>query len=514
MRERSARHRPAIWRRPQAWVECVLIGALWLLAVAAAVPVASAQPAAGDLIPRLLRSGDPAGALKLIDEALAQAPRDARLWTLRGLALTQMERVEESLAAYRKALSLEPAYLPALQGAAQIEYRTRSPEAQRTLGGILAVDPANVVAHAMLGTLAYDRQDCTTALGHFQRADAAIRGNPQALWQAAHCLFVDGRPADAAERFEQLLDAGGFDARLADLVGFNLALSLHTAGRHERAIATLEPLASRNPPGRDVLALLADAYAANQQLEQAVATLRRATTVYPRDEQFYVALGALCLERDSFELGREIIEIGLQNVPGSSRLYALRGIIHAQLGAFDQAQVDFERVAQLEPQQPAAIAGLSLTLQQTGQMEQSIALLREQARLRPDDHVMNLLLAQALLRGAPDDTVLAEARGALLRAVAAAPRLGMVRTELGKLYLKTGEPEKAIEHLQKAIELDPSDKTATYHLLVALRRAGRQAEAQKLVVRVRALLGEEKASEIARNRFRLMKAEPEAERKR
>ena len=513
MTKGSGHHRPAARRGRQAWGEGVVTGVLWLVAVAAVFPAASNQSTVGDVIPGLLRSGDPAGALKLIDEALALVPRDVRLWTLRGLALTQLNRVDEGLEAYREALSLEPAYLPALQGAAQIEYRTRSPEAERTLERILAIDPFNAVAHAMLGTLAYDRQDCGNALGHFERADAAIRGNPQALWQVAHCLFVESRPAEAAERFAQLLEAGEFDARWADLVVFNLALSLYTAERHEQAIAALEPLASREPPERDVLALLADAYTADQQVEQAVATLRRATTAYPRDEQFYVALAALCLEHESFDLGREVIEIGLQNVPGSVRLYALRGVFHAQLGAFDQAQADFERVAQLEPQQPAAIAGLSLTLQQTGQMEQSIAILREQARLHPNDDVINLLFAQALLRDGLNDAALAEAQDALLRAVAVAPRRAMVRTELGKLYLRTDQLDEAIAHLQKAVELDPSDKTPTYHLLVALRRAGRQAEAQELVVRVRALLDEEKAAEISRNRFRLVKAEPEAERK-
>lgn len=488
--------------------------ALCLLGLAAAGSSATAQGPAGDAIPRLLRSGDPAGALKLLDEALVQAPRDPRLWTLRGLALAQMDRADEGLAAYRTALSVEPGYLPALQGAAQLEYGGRKPEAQRTLERILTLDPANVVAHAMLGALAYDRQDCSTALNHFDKAAAAIRGNAQALWQAAHCLFVLDRPADAARAFQQVLDVGGLGSTPSDLVAFNLALSLHTAGQPEEAIAKLEPMAARQQPDRDVLALLADAYAAHDDIEQAIATLRRATTLYPRDEHFYVALGALCLESDSFELGREIIDVGLTNVPDSARLYALRGVIHAQLGAFDMAQADFERVSALEPRQPAAIAGLSLTLQQTGQAEQSLALLREQARLRPDDHIGNLLLAQALLRSAPDEAGLSEARGALLRAVAAAPRAPQVRTELGKLFLKTGETQEAIEQLQQAIDLDGSDKTATNHLLLALRRAGRVEEAQKLVVRIRSLLDEEKASEVARNRFRLVKAEPEAERKR
>lgn len=491
----------------------VLAGVVSLAAVSVAAFPVPVQPPAAEAAPRLLRAGDPAGALKLIDEALVQGPPDARLLTLRGLALTRLDREEDGLAAYRQALAIAPEYLPALQGAAQVEYRTRSPEAQQTLERILRVDAGNAVAHAMLGALAYEAQDCPTALGHFREADAAIRGNPQALWQTAHCLFVDGSATDAAGMFERLLRTGGLNARQADLVAFNLALSLHTAGRHARAIATLEPLAGREIPDRDVLALLGDAYAASLQVEEAVATLRRATTIYPRDEQFYVALGALCLETDSFALGREIVEVGLQNVPGSARLYALRGVIHAQLGSFDDAQADFERVARMEPQQPAAVAGLSLTLQQIGETEQSLAILREQSRRRPDDPLINLLFAQTLLRGAPDDTVLAEVGEVLLRAVAAAPRHAPVRTELGKLYLRTGEVAKAVDELQKAVALDPADRIATYNLLVALRRAGRQAEAQALVVRVRALLDEEKAAEIARNRFRLVKAEPEAGRK-
>ncbi|MGH9310762.1 MAG: tetratricopeptide repeat protein [Vicinamibacterales bacterium] len=474
--------------------------------------VTSSQPGTSESIARLLRSGDAEGALKLIDEALAQSPGDVRLWTMRGVACAQMKRTDESLAAYRKALALKPDYLPALQGAAQIEYGTGHAEARRTLERIVGIDAQNAVAHAMLGALAYDRHECKAALAHFERADALIRGNPRTMWQSGHCLFLEDRPAEAAARFEQLLPASADDTRAA--VIYNLALSWHAAGQHRKAIATLAPLASRNPPERDVVALLADVYAANQQVQEAIDTLRRGTTIYPRDEQFYVSLAALCLEHDSFDLGREVIAIGLRNVSAPKQLYAVRGILRAQLGELDEAQADFEHVSQLEPRQSGAVAGLSLTLQQTGRTEQSIAILREQAKARPNDDAVNVMLAQALMRGAFDERSVAEARAALTRAMLAAPRRAITHTELGKLHLKTGEVEKAIEQLQLAVDLDPSDKTPTYHLLVALRRAGRHDEARTLATRVRELLDEEKASEIARNRFRLVRAEPGAARTR
>lgn len=495
-------------------MSCLRNIALVICWLAACAPSAAAQQAQtkGESIAGLLRAGDAAGALTRIDEALTRAPGDARLWTLRGLALGALKRSDESLAAYRKALTIDPTYLPALQGAAQIEYRSREAGARQTLERIVAIDGDNAVAHAMLGALAYERQDCTAALQHFTRAGAVVEQDPQALWQAGHCLFAAGRPAEAAATFERLLEAGAIEPAQADLARFNLALSLHSAGRHARAATLLEPLARRDRPDPEVLSLLADAYAAEQRIEPAVETLRRATTIYPHNEQFYVSLGALCLEHDSFDLGLEIVEVGLQNVPRSARLHALRGVLHAQRGSFEQAQDDFERVSEIEPHQPAAVAGLSMTLQQTGKVEQSIGLLREQVRARPDDPIANLTLAQALLAAGRDAAATAEAREALGRAIAAAPRLAAARTELGKLLLKAGETAEAIEQLERAIELDPSDRTATYQLLVALRQTGRQADAQKLVGRVRELLDEEKAAELTRNRFRLMKGEPDGAR--
>ncbi len=496
-------------RTAGAWLVCALAfaGVLAWPRVSAAGGVASFQAGTSDAAARQLRSGNAEGALKLIDEALVQAPGDVRLWTMRGVACAEMQRMDESLAAYRKAIALQPDYLPALQGAAQIEYAAGRPEARRTLERILAIDAGNAVAHAMLGALAYDRGECKAALVHFERADTLIRGNPHTLWQSGHCLFLADRPALAAARFEQLLKTS--DGNTRDAVAFNLALSWHAAGQHQKAITILAPMALRHSPERDVIALLADAYTAGQQVQEAIDTLRLGTATYPRDEQFYVSLAALCLDHDSFDLGREVIEIGLRNVAAPKRLYAVRGILHAQLGELDEAQADFERVSQLEPQQSGAVAGLSLTLQQTGRTEQSIVILREQARLHPEDEAVNVLLAQALMRGALDERSVAEARDALLRAMAAAPRRAIVRTELGKLHLKTGNLQKAIEELQLAVDLDPSDKTPTYHLLVAFRRAGRHDEARKLAIRVRELLDEEKASEIARNRFRLVRTAPE-----
>src|SRR5579863_2241656 len=69
-----------------------------------------------------LRAGNPAAAVQLADQGLAASPNDPQLWTLKGIALSAQKNTEKALDAYHHALKVAPNYLPALEGAAQIQY--------------------------------------------------------------------------------------------------------------------------------------------------------------------------------------------------------------------------------------------------------------------------------------------------------------------------------------------------------------------------------------------------------
>ena len=59
----------------------------------------------------------------MLELEIKQSPRDASLWTLNGFALSHLGQQREALASYKQAMKLSPDYLPALEGAAQIEYQ-------------------------------------------------------------------------------------------------------------------------------------------------------------------------------------------------------------------------------------------------------------------------------------------------------------------------------------------------------------------------------------------------------
>lgn len=482
---------------------CIACLTMALRAVAAQVEHADRTTSGRAAIVDALRSGQNDVALRLVERELGRASQDPRLWTLKGVALTGLSRGEEALAAFHRALEIDPRYVPALQAAAQIEYDARRPGAERTLERLVAVDPANEVAHGMLGALAFDRRDCRAAVAHFEQSGNAIDGNAAALDQFGHCLYMIGRAADAVRVFERLKAATKDDPAAV----MKLAVALHASGRSREALALLGPMADRPEADGALLNLVADVHASLNEVTEAIAALRRAIAAAPRDEAHYLSLASLCLEHEAFDLALEIANVGLQNVPDSARLYTMRGVVHAQLGKAEDAEADFQRAAQLEPERPVGRVGQSLALQQAGRVEESIVLLREESRRHPKDAATLFLLGKALGARATNESPEArEAEHALLRAVAIAPDFAEAHAELGKLRLRLGKPSPAIDHLHRALDLDPSNRQATYQLLRALRQAGRVDETAQVAARLREIMKQDRIDEVERNRLRLIKA--------
>jgi cytochrome c-type biogenesis protein CcmH/NrfG len=105
-----------------------------------------------------LRSGQFDQALQqLLQPELQQNPRNAQLWALDGIALSGKGDKKNALSAFRHALGISPDYLPALEGAAQIEYDSGDKDAVSLLQHILQLRPHESTSHAMLASLAYRR---------------------------------------------------------------------------------------------------------------------------------------------------------------------------------------------------------------------------------------------------------------------------------------------------------------------------------------------------------------------
>jgi Flp pilus assembly protein TadD len=255
-------------------------------------------------------------ALLLIREALQTSPKDGRLLTLEGIALGQTGKKQEALKAFDQALAVAPNNLAALEGAAQLEYEAKSKRAIPLLNRILAQQPSNLTSHAMLAILSYQQRDCSEAVKHFAASESMIESQAPALRAYGSCLMRLERPADAVHVFEKIAAVTPDDPHAR----YNLAVVQLAADQSKQSVETLQPLLESSPDG-DVLDLASAVYENVGDTPRAVSLLRQAIVANPQKEKYYVDFATLSYNHDSFQVGIDVLNAGIQTLPKTAGLY-------------------------------------------------------------------------------------------------------------------------------------------------------------------------------------------------
>jgi arylsulfatase A-like enzyme/Tfp pilus assembly protein PilF len=267
------------------------------------------------------RAGRPTEAIQAYREILASNPRMVDAWESLAKALLGIGRTKDAIAAFGKAIDVDPLKPEPHLALARIYALERQPSLAREhaeLGSrrdpgqgfeILAelmmdagradeaaadarrslqADPARYMSHYLLGVIARQHARCDEAIGHFERAIEAKRLEPHVVVRNLHadladCLARAGREADAEREFKAECDA------IADSIEGHVGLAtLYTSqGRKADVQAVLADLVSRTPsPTADTywtvvhtLTVLGDAAGAREWAA-------RGREKFPRDSRF------------------------------------------------------------------------------------------------------------------------------------------------------------------------------------------------------------------------------------
>jgi tetratricopeptide (TPR) repeat protein len=449
-----------------------------------------------------LRAGEFAKALQLLEPALRRAPTNAQLWTLQGLAYSGEGHKKEALGSFRAALRLSQDYLPALEGAAQIEYDEGSTVAVPHLQRILRLRPNDTTSHAMLAVLDYKLGDCAGAVQHFEQSGSLASSQAAALQEYGTCLVKLKQFDKAVVAFRTLMDQNPTDARAR----YQLAAVQLIAERPKDAIGTLAPLLQANDPEPSILQLASSAYEAAGDTPNAVRTLRQAIVTDPRDTELYLDFASLSMDHQSFDVGVDVVNSGLKLQPEAAPLYVARGILYVQLAKFDEAEADFEKANVLDPAGSLGSVAQGLEAVQSNDPDRALTTVRSKLAKKPDDPYLLYLQADVLTQKGvdPGSPEFAAAVRSAKKAVALQPSLSAARDVLAKLYLQSGQNQLAIEQCHKALETDPKDQTALYHLIQGLRKTGARNEIPDLLKRLAELRAGSAKQESEHNRYKLV----------
>ncbi len=278
---------------------------------------------------------------------------------------------------------------------------------------------------------------------------------------------------------------------------FNLALCYVGTGQFGQGVQVLSSLRDGGHENADVYNLLAQAQIGNAQPREAWASFQKAVLLTPQNEKLYLFMADACMERKDDALGLKVVNLGIQNLPRSARLYYERAVFLSQLDQFDRGKADFELARKLAPNSDIGYLAAAHEEFLQGNMRQAIQAAREGVRQGYENSVLLTILGEALMRAGavPGQPEFGEAEVVLRRAVAERPGDPSSHLALGKLDLMGDKIDDAIAHLEKARQIEPGKASVYASLAKAYQRRGDVQRAQEMLS-VLANLNQAKAERI------------------
>ncbi len=259
---------------------------------------------------------------------------------------------------------------------------------------------------------------------------------------------------------------------LADFSAIERKIS---AGDFRDALAQLESLTER-PAAWFVLA--SKAHDGLNDPAKAVAAAETALKMDPRNEAAHVQLGYIFLARNTPAAAAEIFSEAEQVLPQSVPVRLGKGLALKELLRYDEAE---KTLSDCWPH-PIAFDALATVYLFRSKFAQTKALAIQFIASNPADYRGHYFLAAAR-----DGLGEKDAADAVRQSLARNSGFAAAHALLGKIQLREGALDQAIESFRAATRLRPDLTQAHLQLAQALQRSGRDAEAAREFATVREL---------------------------
>ena len=455
-----------------------------------------------------LATGEPVRAIELLLELREEHPNSLTVINLTGVAYAANGDMERAAITFEESLATGPG----------------NPSASRNLAKI--AERAN--------------RDPGRARKLLRESLEQYPNDPKTLLTLAELEARQGNESARLDALRKAIEADPAEVRII----VRLARQHLTAGEPERALALLENAPAVVHEETSYLQVLGDTHMAGGAFEEAAASFERIIGLRPdHGPAYYAYAQALGKLGQRAEMQDALVE-GLTRNPQQYAAPVLMAALiagaaneteaRASIDALKGAAPAHPQVAELEagaalryghkeeavslyrvgrdrfPEEAAFAHGLARAEKAMGHSEAAVTTLNEWLAVRPEDLKARRMLAsllattnraevakkeyEAVLKAAPRDVVTLNNLASLLRdedpdrallyaeqAATLAPDAAPVLDTLGMVLLSKGKSARAVETLQKAVGLAPSNPTLRFHLAQAHASAGQAAEAKEVL---------------------------------
>jgi tetratricopeptide (TPR) repeat protein len=429
-------------------------------------------------------NGDIAHAAKVI-EAVPVADRSPKMEFALGAAYDQLKQPTEAIAAYRRAVELDPEDARSLDALAQALLKDNQlDEALKQFTELGKADPENTEALVRIGEIQRRQGKYEDALATIRKARKQDSTSLEAGFQEGLLLDVLARYDEAAQVYEKMLEQpplsranGAYTAEEKN----NRSIFLERLGavyqeenKTDQAIAAFQKMieiggeaAARGYQGE------VDAYRDAKLYDKAIEVSRKAVEADPKSREFKLMLAAELADQGKADEGLGLARGLLDNSENDRAVWLALGQMNVRLRRWKDADEAFNKAGNLTTKKEDRTYLLFLRgewAERQKHYEPAEQFFREVLEQDPANAMtLNYLGYMLADRG----TRLPEALTLIRKAVEMEPMNGAYLDSLGWVYFKMGEYELAEENLRQAVERDRTDPTVHDHLGELYAKTGR-----------------------------------------
>jgi tetratricopeptide (TPR) repeat protein len=424
----------------------------------------------------------------------ARITEDATYYFLLGRYLEGGGKIDDAIAALRRAIALDPRSAePRAELAGLYARQDKAAEALAAAADALTVDPKNQEANRILGSVlaAFAEQHQAArpgddVAGYAKRAMTALeiaRGDGTAdlsIDLALARLYLEAdRPADAIPLLRRIVLE---QPQYAD-GSVLLADAQEAAGAPDAAVETLTNLLDDQPQFFRGRVQLAELYEHQRRWPQAADAWARAQAINPRNTEVAARRGSALVNAGRPAEARDVLSAALKITPNDLRMSFLLAQAQRAAGDLDGAEATARALQTAHPDDVRATYLLGQMLDARGRYQEIVDLLkpeiaRQKAAKAKGAQIAMLLGSEGL--ALQQLHRYDEAVAAFKEGIDLAPDEPVRSVLLIQGYSAAGRHKDALDAAEKARVKFPQDTTVLYQLGAALDRAGRQGESEKV----------------------------------
>jgi protein O-GlcNAc transferase len=338
--------------------------------------------------------GNHTTAERLIGQAIAVRPNEASYRFNLGLTLMAQNKLDESIAAYRRTVALKPDWAEAHNNLGTVlQERGYVDQAVESFNRALELQPGNADFHYNLGNslLRLERMDEAAtkfrdaialrpnyAAAYSNLADVLCTLNrmPEALTAAQEAVRLRPEYPDALnnlgsilfclERMDEAIVA--FERAIAIQPNFvdahnNLGNALNGIGKFEKAVSAYQRALALEPNRVDILCNLSGALRSDKQFDAALEAVRQAVALRPDDPSTWQAVAAVHSANEELDEAVTAYRQALARAPTSHAAHTDLGNALMTAGRLTEAIDCYDHAAELGPNDFVAASNRLFTLQ-------------------------------------------------------------------------------------------------------------------------------------------------------